>query len=311
MTSPFTVANTAKVLAEDEAPVQGEAVDLTVVIPAFNERQGVGQTVEQVRTVLAGKPYTSEMIVVDDGSTDDTAEQAEASGARVLRLPVNGGYGAALKAGIAGSSSEYIVIIDADGTYPAEAIPDMVAQAAGADMVVGARPTNSSNIPRIRRPAKWFLNKLGSYLAGQKIPDINSGLRVMRKSTLRRFLPLLPSGFSFTTTISLLMLCTHHKVVYWSIDYHPRVGSSKIRPADFTNFVMLVLRTIVLFNPLKIFLPLGMILFLLGLLKFIQDLFLWNLSETAVMAFLAAVIVWSVGLLADQIARISFSMRQE
>ena len=95
------------------------------------------------------------------------------------------------------------------------------------------------------------------------------------------------------------------------IEYYPRVGSSKIRGVDFTNFVMLVLRTVVLFNPLKVFLPLGMILFLLGLLKFIQDLFLWNLSETAVMAFLAAVIVWSVGLLADQIARISFSMRQE
>jgi hypothetical protein len=126
----------------------------------------------------------------------------------------------------------------------------------------------------------------------------------MRRSVLRQFLTLLPSGFSFTTTITLAMLCTNHRVVYRTIDYRARVGSSKIRPGHFRLFVMLVLRTVVLFNPLKVFLPLGTGLFLVGLAKFIQDLFYWNLSETAVMAFLTAILVWSVGLLADMMARL-------
>ncbi len=282
---------------------QGERVDFAVVVPAFNEERGIDQTVERIRAVLANEPYSFEIVVVDDGSTDGTAERAEASGARVIRLPDNRGYGAALKAGIAASFSEFVIIIDADGTYPAESIPELIAEAGENDMVVGARAGNSAGIPWLRRPAKWFLNKLAGYLAGRKIPDLNSGLRVMRRSVLERFLPLLPSGFSFTTTITLAMLCTGGKVVYKPIDYRRRIGSSKIRARDFVNFTVLVLRTIVLFNPLKVFLPLGTVLFGLGSAKFIYDLFLWNLSESAVMALLAAIIVWSVGMLADMIAR--------
>ena len=120
---------------------------MAVVIPAFNERDGVGQTVIQVREALLGEDYTVDLLVVDDGSTDGTAEEAEAAGARVLRLPINSGYGAALRAGINASSSEYVVIVDADGTYPEEAIPRILARAAQADMVVGARAANNCNIP--------------------------------------------------------------------------------------------------------------------------------------------------------------------
>jgi hypothetical protein len=149
-----------------------------------------------------------------------------------------------------------------------------------------------------------ILNRLASYLSGRHIPDLNSGLRVMRRSTLMKFIHLLPSGFSFTTTITMTMLCTNHKVSYVPVQCAPRVGSSKIRPSDFNAFMMLVLRTVVLFNPLKVFLPLGTFLFLIGVVKLVQDIILDNLSETAVMAFLAAVIVWSVGLLADMIARL-------
>ncbi len=297
------IRETPTLVPQPEAISHGDAVDFAVVIPAFNEEHGISQTVERVRAVLANEPYSFEIVIVDDGSTDATAEKAEATGARVVRLPENRGYGAALKAGIAASSSEFVLIIDADGTYPAEAIPALIAEAGESDMVVGARAGNSAGIPLLRRPAKWFLNRLASYLAGRRIPDLNSGLRVMRRSVLERFLPLLPSGFSFTTTVTLAMLCTGKRVVYKRIEYHRRIGSSKIRARDFVNFTVLVLRTIVLFNPLKIFLPLGTVLFGLGTAKFVYDMFLLNLSESAVMAILAAIIVWSVGMLADMIAR--------
>ncbi|MGQ0734671.1 MAG: hypothetical protein ACT4QD_13580 [Acidobacteriota bacterium] len=164
------------------------------------------------------------------------------------------------------------------------------------------------SIPIVRRPAKMFLGALASHLSGRHIPDLNSGLRVMRRSTLTQFLHLLPSGFSFTSTITLAMLCTHHRVQYIPVTCAPRVGSSKIKARDFTAFLVLVLRTIVLFNPLKVFLPLGTFLFAVGLVKLTYDVFLWNLSETAVMAFLAAVIVWSVGLLADMISRLQLNV---
>ncbi len=284
-------------------------VDVAVVIPAFNEHDGVGPTVDRVRAALADTPLSFDIVVVDDGSTDATAEQAERHGARVIRLPENRGYGAALKTGILHSRSEHVIIIDADGTYPPETIPDLLAQMKDADMAVGARAADDTSIARARRPAKKVLSLLASYLAGRRIPDLNSGLRIMRRSVLMEFLHILPAGFSFTTTITLALLCNNYLVTYLPIACAPRVGSSKLRAKEFTAFIMLVLRTVVLFNPLKVFLPVGAALFLIGTAKFMYDLFLWNLSETAVMAFLAAIIVWSVGLLADMIARVQLHQR--
>jgi glycosyltransferase involved in cell wall biosynthesis len=283
------------------------SVDVAVIVPAYNEAGGVGEVVRRVRASLGDLPLTYDLVVVDDGSTDSTAAEAEGHGARVIRLEQNGGYGAALKAGIYATRSEYVAITDADGTYPPETLPILLRRAADEDMVVGSRLMTDVSIPLIRRPAKMFLGALASYLSGRRIPDLNSGLRVMRRSTLMRFIQLLPSGFSFTSTITLAMLCTGHQVVYVPVACAPRVGSSKIRPADFTNFLVLVLRTVVLFNPLKVFLPMGSLLFLVGIVKLAHDVYLWNLSETAVMAFLAAIIVWAIGLLADMIARLQLT----
>lgn len=292
-----------------ETPERGvpPLVDVAVVIPAYNEAGAVGPTVERVRRALSLTPLTCDIVVVDDGSTDNTALEAEKRGVRVIPLGENGGYGAALKAGIHNTRSEYVLISDADGTYPSEVIPQLLEQVQRADMVVGSRMITDVSIPIVRRPAKMFLGWLASYLSERHIPDLNSGLRVMRRSVLMRFIHLLPSGFSFTSTITLAMLCTSHRVQYLPLTCAPRVGSSKLRPKEFTAFIILVLRTVVLFNPLRVFLPLGTALFVIGLLKLTYDIFLWNLSESAVMAFLAAIIVWSVGLLADMIARIQLS----
>lgn len=300
-----TIASTTAPVAAGAPAAAPRTVDCAIVVPAFNEGDAIGVTIERLEDVLINSPYTYEIVVVNDGSTDDTQARAEAHGAaRVVNLPQNRGYGAALKAGIASSNSEFVVIIDADRTYPPSAIPALMAEAEDADMVVGARTLHDTSIPRERRAAKWFLGRLASYLAGRRIPDLNSGLRVMRRSMLMQFLPILPSGFSFTTTITMSCLCTGRRVVYLPVVCEPRVGHSKIRPRDFTAFLLLVLRTVILFNPLKVFLPIGSVLFGIGVAKGLYDLATWNLTAAPFMAVLTAVIVWSVGLLADMTSRL-------
>jgi glycosyltransferase involved in cell wall biosynthesis len=276
---------------------------LSVVIPAFNEGAHVAEQVRRVVEALRSSGWEYELIVVDDGSTDATAAEADQAGARVLRQPRNRGYGAALKCGIGRAKHGWILITDADGTYPPEAIPRLLERAPGHEMVVGARTGPDVHVPLSRRPAKWLLTRLASYLSGTRIPDLNSGLRLMRRGLVERYEHLLPEGFSFTTTITLACACDGHPMAFVPIDYARRLGDSKIRARHAYDFLILILRTIVLFNPLKVFLPLGALLAGAGLAKFAYDCYLDNLSESAVLALLGALIVWSVGLLADQNAR--------
>jgi glycosyltransferase involved in cell wall biosynthesis len=280
-------------------------VDVTIIIPAFNEEGAIGREIDRIHDVMKKTSHRYEILVVDDGSKDKTAEIAETRQCRVLRQPRNMGYGATLKRGFREASSELVVITDADGTYPAEDIPKLVGEAVHYDMVVGARTGAEVNIPLIRRPPKWFLRVLAAYLAGVPIPDLNSGLRVMRRSQIRRFAHILPSGFSLTTTITLAFLCNELSVGYVPINYAKRIGSSKIRWSHAYTFLMLILRVTVLFNPLKVFLPMGMAVFVVGLGKFGYDVTKENLSESAIMCILAAVILWAVGLLADQNSKLS------
>jgi len=288
-----------------------EKVAASIVVPAFNEETSIRMQLEAIRQVLATSGHAFEIIVVDDGSTDHTAEEVERCGVRLVRLAHNRGYGAALKAGIACAANEWIVIIDADGTYPAEFIPPMLEEALNCDMVVGARVGKNVNIPLLRQPAKWILRRLASYLVQQPIPDLNSGLRVMRKSLVERFQHLLPSGFSFTTTITLALLSNDCRIHYVPIEYRRRGGSSKIRAAHAYQFLLLILRTMVYFNPLRIFLPLGAVPFFLGFGKLIYDLVQRNITDSAVMGILAGIIIWAVGLLADQISRVSMVARSK
>jgi glycosyltransferase involved in cell wall biosynthesis len=293
----------AATYADALEPILDRAV--SVVIPAFNEAAHIAAQIRDVDEVMSASGWTYEIIVVDDGSTDGTAEAAASTGVRVLRHKQNRGYGAALKRGIGVAEHPWTLIIDADGTYPASAIPRLLARADDNEMVVGARTGAHVKIPAVRRPAKRFLQLLASYLAGRKLPDLNSGLRLMRKDLVTRYLYLLPSGFSFTTTITLACACNEHPVDYVSIDYHARRGESKIRPRHAYDFALLILRTIVFFNPLKVFLPAGALLALAGLAKLVYDFFIGNVSESAIFALLAALIIWAVGLLADQNARVA------
>lgn len=282
---------------------KASSLALSVVIPAYNEENAIIPTIERVHQVLAQAGISHEIVVVNDGSSDGTLVAARTTNAHVVDFPNNGGYGRALKAGIAVSTAPLVAIIDADGTYPAEALPQMVEMAAYNEMVVGDRGTAMKGVPLIRRPAKWVLNNLASYLAGHRITDLNSGLRVFQRPELERFLHLLPNSFSFTTTITLCMLASGFNVSYQPINYGRRVGTSKIKPRDFLRFILLVFRLTVYFQPLRVFLPLGMALFAIGFGKAIYDIYIDNLSETAVFGMLGAVMVWSLGLIADMIAR--------
>jgi glycosyltransferase involved in cell wall biosynthesis len=296
----YTVSN--------ESP-KAEYPSVSIIIPAYNEEESITQQIESLTQMTHAYGIDCELIVVDDGSDDATGQKATETGVHVFRHPQNRGYGAALKTGIGSARHETVIIIDADGTYPPEAIPAMLTRSLEYDMVVGARIGDNVHIPLMRKPAKWFLQKLASYLAGQRIPDLNSGFRVIKKSLIEKFYAILPSGFSFTTTITLALITNDYTVHYYPIDYRKRIGNSKIRPVDAYHFLLLILRTIVYFNPLKVFLPLGAALFVMGLGKFIYDLFLQNLSESAVLGFLGAFIIWAIGLLSDQIARIGLGGR--
>ena len=291
---------------------------ISIVIPAFDEEYGIGPQIETIRQGLQGYPGLSEILVIDDGSTDKTAERARKAGARVLCHPINRGYGAALKTGIRLAEHDIIIITDADGTYPADQIPDIVAQLEDADMVVGARVGSTVHIPLIRQPAKWVLRKLAEHIAGQPIPDLNSGLRAFRRKVIMQYYSVLSNRFSFTTTSTLALLGDDYQVVYHPINYYKRTGRSKIRPRHFMEFMVLVLRMAMLFQPLKVFIPLACAFGLTGLLKLTFDVSLffqrttaieWAslyspiLSTSTLLLLLGALQLLLVGMVADGILR--------
>jgi glycosyltransferase involved in cell wall biosynthesis len=280
---------------------------LTVVVPAYNEAQAVPTFLARLKEVLDSWGGRYEVIVVDDGSRDGTgaalAALAGSNWGRVITHERNRGYGESLKTGIANASHEEILITDADGTYDPGDIPKLLVLADNADMVVGARSGKGAQIPLVRRPAKWILRALANFLLETRIADLNSGLRLFRKSQAIPLFPILPPGFSFTTTITLAFLSRGRRVAYVPIGYHRRSGTSKIRPIrDTLNFTALILKTVIYFRPLRVFVPLSL-LFLLsgaGLLTY------WGLARHAfsmpgVLLLLTGVNLAAIGAIADLI----------
>jgi glycosyltransferase involved in cell wall biosynthesis len=286
-------------------------IELTVVIPAYNEAHGIRPAVTQLAGVLERSGIVHEIVIVDDGSTDGTGEAVrELAGrlpaVRALSHRMNRGYGASLKTGIRAAQSRIIAITDADGTYPEDALPGLYRELVDrdADMVVGARTGASVHIPLVRRPAKAVLRMLANYLTGKSIPDLNSGLRVFRREPVVERFNLISDGFSFTTTVTMALLSRNHAVVFVPIDYRKRTGSSKIRPiADTFNFTVLILRVSIYFEPLKVFLPVAGLLAAAGLVYGGMQVRDGNLGEGPVLLLVAGLIIFCVGLLADMISR--------
>lgn len=283
---------------------------VTVVIPAYDEENGIEGVVDRLSALDIGAPL--EILVVNDGSKDRTGEVLEQLKKKYSKLRTidhgwNRGYGAALKTGFEAARTEVVVITDADGTYPEDRIRDLLDYIdAGAEMAIGSRTGPNVHIPLIRKPAKHALRLLASFLAGTRIPDLNSGLRAFRRDFVLRYRPILPSGFSFTTTITLAGLTNDHRVEYVKIDYAPRSGSSKIKPIrDTLGFISLILRTILYFNPMKVMMPAGAVVALMFLASVVNDALADppNLGDKTVMLLVATVQIFSLGLVADLIVK--------
>jgi glycosyltransferase involved in cell wall biosynthesis len=289
-------------LADD--PLENHGIsEISIIIPAFNEELAVRETVNELRKLLEVTEFQAEIIVVDDGSTDRTAREAKAAGARVIQHRSNRGYGASLKTGIIAASNDIIAITDADGTYPAKFLPQMVREIEHADMVVGSRTGSDVNIPISRMPAKWFLRIMANYVANSRIPDLNSGLRVFRRDVAMQYFAILSDQFSFTTTITLALMCDKYAVTYIPIDYRKRQGKSKIVPWDAGSFAILIFRVAMLFRPLRVFIPLAILCIAYGITKASVDMFRDpNISASAILAFVSSLILVFTGMLGDAVA---------
>ena len=279
----------------------------SVVIPAFNEADVIGDVV----AALARSAAWHEILVVDDGSTDRTSAAAEAAGARVVRHPYNKGNGASVKSGIREATGDYILIIDADGQHPPEDAARLVSRLGEYDLVVGAR-THSTQATLARRLGNHLLNGLATYLTGRPIPDLTSGFRAARRRHLREFLHLLPNRFSTPTTTTLAFVKAGYNVAFEPIDARARVGSSKIRLlSDGAKFFLIALKVVTLFSPLRVFLPISLASFVVGL-----GYALWtvatqsHVTNSSVLLIVLGVIVFLIGLVSEQIAALRFEGRE-
>ncbi len=279
---------------------------LSVIIPAYNEEKIIGLVLDEIDKALRECGFEYEIIVVDDGSRDGTAQMIDREKVRFIKHEVNRGYGSALKTGINHAKHEICLITDADGTYPCQDISKLVnlLKENDLDMVVGSRTGEKVSIPAIRKPAKWILNKLANYLSETKIPDLNSGLRVFYRSTCLKYTHILPNKFSWTSTITLAYLSDGYTIHYEPINYERRAGRSKVKPIDALNFLILLIRTISYFNPLKIFLPVSLFLLFFSMCKLVYDIFyLKNLTDSVTLLFLSGLQIGFIGVLADVYAK--------
>jgi glycosyltransferase involved in cell wall biosynthesis len=271
----------------------------SVVVPAHNESAAVGQVVAG----LAALARWHEILVVDDGSTDDTGGAARAAGATVIRHPYRKGNGAAVKSGIRRATGEYILIIDGDGQHRVEDAVRLVSRLGEYDLVVGAR-YRTTQATRSRRFGNAGLNWLASYLAGHTIPDLTSGFRAARRSALKEFIHLLPNGFSTPTTTTLAFIRAGYNVAFEPTAARQRVGTSKIRLfRDGAKFFLIIVRVITIFSPLRIFVPVSLTALALG-----GGYAIWtgatqlHIANSSVVLIVIGVLIFLLGLISEQIA---------
>lgn len=278
-------------------------VKYSIVVPVYNEEGVIASFLAELKSFLDSSSLSTEVIIVDDGSTDGSREEAEKSGFKVISHPYNKGYGAALKTGARASSGEFILFIDGDGQHKPEDILLLTEKTDNYDMVVGARIFDKvASLPR--KIAKKILTSLANYLSETRIIDLNSGFRVVRKTLLMDYIDYLPNAFSFTTTLTVICIKSGYNLLYVPITIEKRVGKSKISPlTDFTRFIMLLIRTTMLFTPLKVFLPISVLMGVIGLADLINDLVTEaNIGDSSVFLLTTSVLLFSLGLLSDQIS---------
>jgi glycosyltransferase involved in cell wall biosynthesis len=298
--------------AQDGQPTQ--RVDVTVVLPCYNEQDHVLLEIARITEALDASEFSYELLVIDDASTDNTLEvlrkaQENYPHMRLEPFQRNGGTGTARRIGTQIAYGEIVVWTDADMSYPNERIPEMVRilkENPRIDQVVGARTTEEGTHKILRVPAKWVIRKIAERLINQKIPDLNSGMRAMRREVARPYLRLLPPGFSCVTTITMAFLANQHDIYYMPIDYSKRAGKSKFKfVKDAYRYILQVLRMVMYFNPIKVLLPPALWLMGIGVVKAVYDLAAhpFKIAQNTILIFLSGLIIASLALLADLIVR--------
>ena len=281
----------------------------SIIIPAYNEENAIMDTIHRCQAIIKeyGNP-DSEVIVVDDSSSDDTYKKALSSDIKVLKHPHNIGYGRSLKDGILEAQNDTIIITDADGTYPIESIPDLLNEYnQGFDMVVGARMGKHYHESFFKKRFRWILRKLVEFTAGRKIPDINSGLRVFNKSEVVKFFDTLCDTFSFTTSLTLAYMMKGKFVKYIPIEYDKRIGETKVKLfKDSTRTLQFIVEAILYYNPIKIFIVFDYLLLFIAFVNLVIA-FYTKLQIAYILgigSILLAILIFSLGLLAIQLKQL-------
>jgi glycosyltransferase involved in cell wall biosynthesis len=282
--------------------------DISVIIPAYREEKAIGGVIENVRRVMEATGKTHEIVVVDDGSDDETAAAARNAGARVISHPYNIGNGAAVKTGIRQTKGAVLIMMDGDGQHNPEDIPRLLEKMDRFDMVVGAR-TADSDAHLHRNLANGFYNLFTSYICKRKIEDLTSGFRAVRAEIARSFVSLLPNTFSYPTTITMAVVRAGYSLAYVPIKANRRVGKSKIRLlADGSRFFLIIVKIATLFSPMRVFLPVSALMFLTGVgYGLFKILFMGGrYGPTSAMLMTMAVVVFMVGLVSEQVAQLRY-----
>lgn len=277
---------------------------LTIIIPAYNEELGIRKTIEELLQCTLSQSF--QVLVINDGSNDNTGTILQSiENIKVISHPYNKGYGASLKTGIREANTKFVAFYDADGQHRPSDLIEMFKNIGSFDMLVGNRGKDSHQ-DWIRKPGKWILSKVANFLTGKKIPDLNSGLRIIKREVIIGMLHLFPDGFSFSTTSTIAFMNMGYNVGYHPIKVKKRVGKSTVKQLKHgSSTLMLILRLIVLFNPLKVFLPVSFFLIGTGIL---YEIF-WGILlprmkivPGALLLILAGIMIFFFGLLADQIS---------
>ena len=279
-----------------------DAATLTVIIPAFNEAAGIGAALDDLQRECS--EFLTTVIVVDDGSQDDTARIARERGAVVIQHPTNLGYGASLKSGLRRAETTYVATFDGDGQHRAADLRRLWSERGGAAMIVGARQ-RLIHSPLWRMPGKWLLGTVAAYLVKRRIPDLNSGLRLLTRDVAMRYAHLCPRGFSMSTTLTMAVMSRGWPVAFVPIEVRPRSGKSTVTVTTGLETMVLLLRIICLFNPLRLFVPAAALVGAIGVAWGIPFAAAGRgVSVGAMLALVTATILFSLGLICDQVSQL-------
>ncbi|MFH1303765.1 MAG: glycosyltransferase family 2 protein [Planctomycetota bacterium] len=289
------------------AKTDNSSIDLTILLPAYNEENAIESLITEIRNSMAFWDGIWEILVVDDCSSDNTAKKASLNDVRVIKRVENGGSGASRKTGIREARGELIAMLDADGSYDPSSLPELLSYFPDYDQVNGARTSEQGTIKLLRVPIKWTIRKLAEIVSGKEIPDLNTGLKIFKRDLMRKYLWVIPDGFSCVTSMTLAFMCNGHPVKYIPVSYRKRIGKSKFHPIhDTMQYFLTVLRIVTYFRPLRILAPLAFFLGMLGILRAFYHMFFspdFGITDSDVILIVAGLMILIAGMLADLIVK--------